>query len=68
MNNTAPFVIFASEFIGTTLLLLLGIGVSANATLKKSFGVGRDWLLISFGWGFAVFVGASVAWRRRRRS
>ncbi len=63
MNNTAPFVIFASEFIGTTLLLLLGIGVGANTTLKKSFGVGKNWLLISFGWGFAVFVGASVAWR-----
>ncbi len=55
--------IFVSEFIGTALLIVLGVGVCANTTLKKSFGHGRDWLLISFGWGFAVFVGASVAWK-----
>lgn len=55
--------ILFSEFVGTALLLLLGIGVSANTTLRRSFGQGRDWLLISLGWGFAVFVGASVAWR-----
>ena len=54
--------ILLSEFIGTALLLLLGIGVGLNATLKDTFGHGRDWLLISFGWGLAVFVGASVAW------
>jgi glycerol uptake facilitator protein len=55
--------ILLSEFIGTALLLLLGIGVGANITLSRSFGHGRDWLLISLGWGFAVVVGASVAWR-----
>jgi glycerol uptake facilitator protein len=56
-------VVFLSEYVGTSLLLLLGVGVSANTTLRRSFGHGRDWLLISIGWGFAVFVGASVAWR-----
>lgn len=55
--------IFVSEFIGTAVLLLLGIGVCANTTLKKAFGNGKDWLLISFGWGFAVFAGASIAWK-----
>jgi glycerol uptake facilitator protein len=55
--------ILLSEIIGTALLLLLGIGVSANTTLTRSFGHGRDWLLVSLGWGFAVFVGASVAWQ-----
>ena len=55
--------IFVSEFIGTALLLLLGIGVGCNQSLKKSFGFGPNWLLTSFGWGFAVFVGASVSWR-----
>ena len=55
--------IFVSEFIGTALLLLLGIGVGCNQNLKKSFGNGPNWLLTSFGWGFAVFVGASVAWK-----
>lgn len=55
--------LFVSEFMGTMLLLLLGVGVSANTSLKKAFGFGPDWLLIAFGWGFAVFVGASVSWR-----
>lgn len=55
--------IFVSEFIGTAVLVLLGVGVCANTTLKKAFGNGKDWLLISIGWGFAVFVGASIAWK-----
>lgn len=59
---TVP-ILLLSEFTGTLLLILLGVGVSANTSLKKSFGHGKDWLLISLGWGFAVFVGASVAWR-----
>lgn len=63
MDKTPDWILFASEFIGTALLILLGVGVSANVTLKKAFGHGKDWLLISIGWGFAVFVGASVAWR-----
>lgn len=63
MDKYSLPILLLSEFTGTTFLLLLGIGVGANTTLKKSFGHGKDWLLISFGWGFAVFVGASVAWR-----
>lgn len=55
--------IFVSEFIGTALLLLLGIGVGCNQSLKRAFGFGPNWLLTSIGWGFAVFVGASVAWK-----
>lgn len=56
-------ILFLSEFTGTMFLLLLGVGVSANTSLRKSFGYGSDWLLIAIGWGFAVFVGASVAFR-----
>lgn len=55
--------IFASEFIGTSLLLLLGCGVVANTKLSTAYGFGPNWLMISFGWGFAVFTGASVAWK-----
>ncbi len=50
-----------AEFIGTALLLLLGTGVNANNTLDKSYAKGSGWMLISFGWGFAVFVGVTVA-------
>lgn len=63
MDKYSNGVLFLSEFVGTALLLLIGVGVCANTTLKKAFGYGRDWLLISMGWAFGVFVGASVAWR-----
>lgn len=49
------------ETLGTAGLILLGAGVVANVVLKKTLGTGGGWLLINFGWGFAVFVGASIA-------
>ncbi len=55
--------VFFSEVLGTALLLLLGIGVVANVLLRDSKGRGADWLLISFGWGLAVFVGVFAAYR-----
>ena len=55
--------IFLSEVGGTAMLTLLGCGVVANVLLKGTKGQGADWLLISFGWGFAVFAGVYVAWR-----
>ncbi|MCI6574173.1 MAG: aquaporin family protein [Actinomycetaceae bacterium] len=54
--------IFLSEFIGTAFLLLLGVGVCANVTLRKSKAAGGGWLLITIGWGLAVFVGVYVAY------
>lgn len=50
-----------AEFIGTAILMLLGTGVCANNTLNKSYGQGTGWVLITFGWGFAVFVAVIVA-------
>jgi len=50
-----------AEFIGTALLLLLGVGVVANTSLNKTYAQGTGWVLISFGWGFAVFVAVVVA-------
>lgn len=52
---------FIAEFIGTTLLLLLGSSVVANVSLKNTIGEGQSpWVLITASWGFAVFVGAYV--------
>lgn len=53
--------IFLWEFMGTAVLTLLGCGVVANVSLRDTLGNGGGWLLVSFGWGFAVFAGASVA-------
>lgn len=53
--------IFLWEMLGTAILILLGAGVVANRVLKKALGFGDSWLFIAIGWGFAVFVGASIA-------
>ncbi|KGF05575.1 MIP/aquaporin family protein [Arcanobacterium sp. S3PF19] len=55
--------IFLSEFIGTALLILLGVGVVATTLLTKSKGKDTGWLLINFGWGLAVFIGVYAAWK-----
>ncbi|MEM7369178.1 MAG: MIP/aquaporin family protein [Bacteroidota bacterium] len=52
---------FVAELLGTMILLLLGNGVVANVLLKSSKGHGPDWLLISAGWGMAVFAGVMVS-------
>lgn len=48
---------FISEFVGTSILLLLGNGVVANVVLNKTKGNGSGWIVITFGWAMAVFVG-----------
>lgn len=53
--------IFAAETIGTALLILLGDGVVANVVLNKTKGNNSGWIVITFGWAIAVFVGVFVA-------
>lgn len=53
--------IFISELIGTALLILLGGGVVANVVLNKTKGQNSGWIVITFGWAIAVFVGVFVA-------
>src|SRR5699024_12563673 len=55
--------IFLYEIAGTAMLMLLGVGVVANVVLTKTKGNGGGWLLISFGWGLAVFAGVFVAFK-----
>ncbi|KAF4409641.1 MULTISPECIES: MIP/aquaporin family protein [Streptomyces] len=53
--------IFIGETIGTAVLILLGGGVVAAVTLKRSKALGAGWLAITFGWGFGVLTGAYIA-------
>ncbi len=47
---------FLAEFVGTLLLVLLGNGVVANVVLPQTKGHDSGWIVITFGWGMAVFV------------
>lgn len=48
---------FIAEFIGTMFIILLGNAVVANVLLAKSKGNNGGWIVITFGWAIAVFVG-----------
>ncbi|TWU26072.1 MIP/aquaporin family protein [Bythopirellula polymerisocia] len=50
-------VAYLGEFLGTLLLVLLGNGVVANVNLSETKGHHSGWIVITFGWGMAVFVG-----------
>jgi len=52
---------YIAEVIGTMLLILLGNGVVANVVLRDTKGHQGGWIVITLGWGLAVFVGVSVA-------
>lgn len=48
---------FLGEFIGTALLITMGGGVVANVVLNKTKGNNSGWIVITFGWAMAVFLG-----------
>src|SRR5438477_11504216 len=50
-----------AEFIGTALLVTFGNGVVANVVLARTKGNSSGWVVITAGWGLAVFVGAFCA-------
>jgi glycerol uptake facilitator protein len=50
--------IIPAEIIGTALLVLLGDGVVAAVLLNHSKAQNSGWIVITFGWGFGVMVGA----------
>lgn len=53
--------IFIGEFIGTAVLILLGGGVCAAVTFKRSKAYKAGWVAVAFGWGMAVLTGAYIS-------
>jgi glycerol uptake facilitator protein len=49
------------EFLGTLVLVLLGNGVNAGVTLRKSFAADAGWMAVTTGWALAVLCGVLVA-------
>jgi glycerol uptake facilitator protein len=53
--------VWLGEFLGTLVLVLLGNGVNAGVTLRKSYAADAGWMVIAAGWAFAVLCGVLVA-------
>ena len=53
--------VWLGEFLGTLVLLLLGNGVNAGVTLRKSYAADSGWIVIATGWALAVLCGVLVA-------
>lgn len=49
---------YITEFLATALLMILGNGAVANVDLKGTKGNASGWLVIAFGYGFAVMMPA----------
>ena len=52
---------YLGEFVGTAMLILLGNGVVANVNLKSTYAHGGGWIVITFGWAMAVFIGVFIS-------
>jgi len=45
---------YLAEVVGTMILIILGDGVVANVSLRKSKAHGGGWIVVATGWGMAV--------------
>ncbi len=48
---------FVGELLGTAMLMIIGNGVVANVVLSHTKGQNSGWIVITFGWAMAVFMG-----------
>jgi glycerol uptake facilitator protein len=49
------------EFMGTMVLILMGNGVVASVSLRKSKAEGAGWMVVATGWALAVMCGIFTA-------
>jgi glycerol uptake facilitator protein len=52
-NGMTPFL---GELLGTAILIVLGGGVCAGVSLKKSFAANSGWIVITWGWALGVAI------------
>ncbi|MDE6330177.1 MAG: aquaporin family protein [Muribaculaceae bacterium] len=59
--NASVFLQCLFEFLGTFVMILLGVGVCACTSLAKSKGQGAGWIVVTLAWGLAVMCGVLIA-------
>jgi glycerol uptake facilitator protein len=52
---------WVGEFLGTYILILLGSGVNASVSLRKTYAENAGWMVVTTGWGIAVLCGVLTA-------
>lgn len=53
--------LWLGEYLGTLMLVLLGNGVNANVTLRKTYAADAGWMVVTTGWAIAVLCGVLIA-------
>jgi glycerol uptake facilitator protein len=53
--------VWLGEFLGTFVLILLGNGVNASVSLRKTYAENAGWMVVATGWGIAVLCGVLTA-------
>ena len=53
--------IWLGEFMGTAVLVLLGTGVCAAVTLRKTYAADAGWMVVTTGWALGVLCGVLTA-------
>ena len=61
MQMVASHSVWLGEFMGTFILLLLGNGVNASVSLRKTYAEGAGWMVVTTGWAIAVLCGVLTA-------
>ena len=61
MDPFANHSVWLGEFMGTFILILLGNGVNASVSLRKTYAEGAGWIVVTTGWGLAVLCGILTA-------
>jgi glycerol uptake facilitator protein len=49
------------EFLGTFVLILLGNGVNASVSLRKTYAENAGWMVVTTGWAIGVLCGVLTA-------
>ncbi len=53
--------VWLGEFLGTFILILLGNGVNASVSLRRTYAENAGWMVVTTGWAFAVLCGVLVS-------
>jgi len=53
--------VWFGEFMGMLILMLMGGGINAGVTLRKSYAADSGWMAVTTGWALAVLCGVLVA-------